>query len=202
MNFLTRNQDTEFHFMVDIETLATTSNAAITEIGAVNVSYLTKWFYHAHCIDNLNGEWNQATLDWRKENNLPWYGVGSTEVKNCKDVLIDFFESIQKEAAGRRPILWCKGTDFDAVIITNAARRYGIADLIPWKYNDINDVRTLLRLFPQFKVPRDQVKHNGLEDAIMQWTYLEKIANYVANLEYQCDPRVVRYTPATQGPVA
>lgn len=182
MNFLTRNQDTEFHFMVDIETLDTGNNAAITEIGAMSrQADGTNEFFHQHCIDDT-GSWSQATLDWRTENKLFWARVGDVGVDNVQYALSNLFEWIIRKAAGRRPILWCKGTDFDAVILSNAAKRNGIKEL-PWKYNDVNDVRTLLRLWPQFKVPRELVKHNGLEDAIMQWTYLEKIADHVARLE-------------------
>jgi len=191
MNFLTRNSDTEFHFMVDIETLAISSNAAITEIGCFGKARDgNNWFFRIECIDST-GEWSPHIFDWRLENHLPWATVSnSPDVVNCKEALLAFFEHIKFAADGRTPILWCKGTDFDAVILTNAARRYEIADQIPWKYNNINDVRTLLRLFPQFKVPHDQVKHNGLEDAILQWTYLEKIADHVAQMEYQYDPRI------------
>lgn len=184
MNFLTDNQDTEFHFMVDSETLATSNNAAITEIGAFSKQeFIRNECFHVHCVDT-EGDRSQSTLDWRKENNLPWAthdDLGYTATTIC-DALTQFFTWIEKKAAGRRPILWCKGTDFDAVILANAAKRNNIKEL-PWKYNDINDVRTLLRLWPQFKVPRDQVKHNGLEDAIMQWTYLEKIACHIAGLQ-------------------
>lgn len=193
MNFLTRNQDTEFHFMVDIETLATTSHAAITEIGAVAKNPDgTNEFFHVHCVDT-EGDYFQSTITWRRENNLPWPEPDevSDTVPYIDIALTRFFTWIETKAAGRRPIFWCKGTDFDAVIISNAAKRNNIAEL-PWKYNDINDVRTLLRLWPQFKVPKELVKHNGLEDAVMQWTYLEKIADHVAQLEYQYDPRVTK----------
>lgn len=180
-NFLTRNQDTEFHFMVDIETLATSNHAAITEIGAVGYGCE----FHTHCVDG-EGERSVETIEWRLANNLHWK---TESAPTLQQALNNFFAWIGIKADGRKPILWCKGTDFDATILANAARRTATASL-PWKYNDINDVRTLLRLFPQFKVPRDQITHNALEDAILQWTYLERIAEHVANLEYQYDPRV------------
>lgn len=181
-NFLTRNQDTEFHFMVDIETLDTGNNAAITEIGAMSrQADGTTEYFHQQCIDDT-GSWSQTTLDWRTKNKLFWARIGDVGVDNVQYALNNFFEWIIRKAAGRHPVLWCKETDFDAVILKNAATRNGITEL-PWKYNDVNDVRTLLRLWRQFKVPRELVKHNGLEDAITQWTYLEKIANHVARLE-------------------
>lgn len=182
MNFLTRNQDTEFHFMVDIETLATSNNAAITEIGAVTFAQIGDGLemFHIHCVDT-GGEWSDSTVQWRKDNNLPWAGPGDA-AGDIDYALKEFFAWIKQYAAGRRPVLWCKGTDFDAVIITNAARRNNIVEL-PWKYNDINDVRTLLRLWPQFKVSKEEVKHNGLTDAVMQFKYLVQIADHVATLE-------------------
>lgn len=177
MNFLTRNADTEFHFMVDIETLAVSSDAAITEIGAVGFNkHGAHCFFRVECIDTT-GARSEETMQWRTDNKLPWAKEEMAEVRFVDYALADFFQWITDTAEGRTPILWCKGTDFDAVILKNTAVRVSVDHLIPWKYNNINDVRTLLRLFPQFKVPRDQVTHNGLEDAILQWTYLEKIAN-------------------------
>lgn len=175
MNIFEKNHETEFHFMVDIETLAVSNNAAITEIGAVSMHSDTS--FHCECWDDY-GDRDPKTIQWRLDNNLYWVSEHSDPVSIA---LYRFFEWVNACAGGREPILWCKGTDFDAVIISNAAKRHHFE--LPWKYNAIRDVRTLLQFFPQFKVPKELVKHNGLADAIMQKEYLLKIANHIQDCE-------------------
>lgn len=176
MNIFVQNRETEFHFMVDIETLAVSSNAAITEIGAISISphptdNTRIDSFHEHCWDGY-GDRDPKTIQWRLDNNLPW---ASSEEKTVEAVLIDFCSWIKKVAAGREIYLWCKGTDFDAVIIKNAAAMREVE--LPWKYNSIRDLRTILHFFPQFKVPKELVKHDGLDDARVQMEALIKCAN-------------------------
>lgn len=186
-NFLTSNPK-ELHFMVDIETLDTAVTATITEIGAVvinppKVGGFSPMF-HQHCIDP-EGSTSTATLAWRTENNLLWYKVMEQDallVKNfqlyIKNVLENFFAWISEQCrlAEATPIMWCKGTDFDKRIIECAAQdRCGIQEL-PWAYNKFFDLRTLLYVFPQFKVAKELVKHNGLSDALQQASCLISIA--------------------------
>lgn len=192
-NFLTSNPK-ELHFMVDIETLDTAVTASITEIGAVVINPpkgcgFSPMFYQ-HCLDP-EGSTSNATLAWRTENNLLWYKVTEQEahlVKNyqlyIKNVLENFFTWISEQCqlAEATPIMWCKGTDFDKRIIECAAQdRCGIQEL-PWAYNKFFDLRTLLYIFPQFKVPKELVKHTGLEDALQQASCLIRIAEHLAEL--------------------
>lgn len=192
-NFLTSNPK-ELHFMVDIETLDTAVTASITEIGAVVINppkvIMLDRSFHQHCIDP-EGSTSNATLAWRTENNLLWYKVMEQDaqlVKNSqlyiKNVLENFFAWISEQCrlAEATPIMWCKGTDFDKRIIECAAQdRCGIQEL-PWAYNKFFDLRTLLYVFPQFKVAKELVKHNGLSDALIQASCLISIAEHLAEL--------------------
>jgi len=171
VDFLT--QPNEIHFMLDLETLATTPDAAITEIGCVRLD--TGRTFNCHVIDTL-GRRTPETILWRTENNLPWKHVVDAE-SNCYPLytaLGMFFDWLKLEANGAELVLWCKGTDFDKVIATAAAKSVDL--IVPWKYNNFFDMRTLLKLFPQFKVPKEQVTHTALEDAILQACQLLKIA--------------------------
>jgi hypothetical protein len=162
------DQETEFHFMVDLETLDTIPSAKITEIGACSI-YGT-YMFHSHCSDP-EGTTSVNTLEWRKAHDLPW----QEPAKRVDLVLVELFGWVNGIAGTRKPILWCKGTDFDAAIIKNCAERYGIGDQIPWSYNSVRDLRTLLSLFPEFKVPKESVIHNGLSDALQQAEQLRLI---------------------------
>jgi 3'-5' exoribonuclease-like protein len=167
----------EFHFMVDIETLAIHPHAKVTEIGAAGMSYTEGHLnFFAHCWDR-SGEEQPATIKWREENNLPW--KNKNEALDLYAVLQDFSNWIKKSAGTRTPIFWCKGTDFDAVILGNKFKWYQME--VPWKYNNIRDMRTLLSLFPEYQTPKDQVVHHGLHDAIAQRNQVRSILKDMQN---------------------
>lgn len=163
----------EVHFMLDLETLSVDPNAAITEIGCVRIC--TGRTFHLHVVDPY-GARSPETIIWRTENNLPWQTVVAQE-HNCYGLypaLSMFFDWLQLEADGKEIVMWCKGTDFDKVIATAAAKTVDLK--VPWKYSNFFDVRTLLKLFPEFKIPKEMVTHNALEDAILQARQLAEIA--------------------------
>ena len=180
----------ETHFMLDLETLALSPDAAITEIGCVNMN--TGKAFHCHVIDNY-GKRDPGTIAWRSENQLGWKIIVGAE-DDCYLLYVAlsmFFDWLQlqtvaapndldtvlqatKEGTVKTIVMWCKGTDFDNVITTAAAKSVDLT--VPWKYNNFFDVRTLLKLFPQFKIPKEQVTHNALEDAILQAGQLLRIA--------------------------
>lgn len=171
----------ELYIMLDIETLSTSHNACITEIGAVVVEK-PEIYFHQHCYD-LSGDVSQSTLEWRRQNYLPH--KPPNEVPGIANTLEDLFNWMKTlvTATGKELTIWCKGIDFDIIIIQNACKRYEITSQIPWKYNAIRDLRTLLAVFPQFKTPKELVKHNGLDDASDQAKVLNDILDYIAALE-------------------
>jgi inhibitor of KinA sporulation pathway (predicted exonuclease) len=167
------DHENEFHFMVDLETLATIPSAAITEIGAVAIEGIDA--FHTHCYDRL-GQRDEDTVQWRYNNNLLW--KNEREAPHISVALTEFFNWVEGKANGRPPILWCKGTDFDATIIKSACVNYSLST--PWKYNSIRDLRTLLSFFPQFVIPKSEVTHNALEDAAAQKRQLLQILELVS----------------------
>ena len=178
------------HFSVDIETLATTNNAAITEIGAViigPVPELQESFY-AQCVD-LHGEVDESTVKWRNSKGHIWIPRTPDTAIACfgiQTILPEFFNWIRTHstAKGLRCKLWCKGTDFDKVILSNCAKyRCNNLDL-PWRYNDFHDMRTVLQLFPGFKVSEDQIKHTAYDDAVLQADQIIKAADWLEELSH------------------
>ena len=171
---LFQNPD-ELHVMIDLETLALTEDAAITEIGAVLLVAKEgderSKFFQRDTIDTF-GRKDPNTIRWRKENELPWIEANVPKTVTLGYALNKALVDLNKwvESWKLKPevevIFWCKGTNFDAKILSHAYRIRGLTPF--WKYYNIADLRTILRLFPQFKVPKDQIPHKALTDALIQ----------------------------------
>ena len=195
----------ELHVMVDIETLSTSKDAAITEIGACivgsqGIPAIVQTTFHSTCVDPC-GDTDEATIRWREANNLPWLSWNEVSAPSIFDpehisvVLPKFFNWLNdcvEKTEKTKLIMWCKGTDFDKVILETAwdYRCYntnpsGAKMPIPWQYNNFHDLRTLLKVFPQFKVPKETVVHDGLQDSIQQAGQLVKIAEHITYLDYK-----------------
>jgi len=177
----------EIHIMVDIETLAVSHDAAITEIGAVVIEMLPSEegllrYFHEECDDPFGAK-DLDTIQWRNDHNLPWHQYPNVPVVG--ETLNRFFTWVETmgKIANAEPIMWCKGTDFDKKILETAAERNKLMHRIPWKYNKFFDLRTLLKVFPQFKVPRDSVAHNGYKDALQQAEQLVSIDSHIDALQ-------------------
>ena len=143
------------HIVLDIETLSTRSNAAITQIGladfiegedhilssgsmAIDPSqYESRAFREAFDISFDTVMW-QAKLP---EHLQPRVGLGGY----LSDALVVMVEHI----SGRRfeyenVRVWGNGPHFDAVIIEHAFDFFGMTP--PWGYNHLRDVRTACEL--------------------------------------------------------
>jgi hypothetical protein len=153
------------HVMVDIETYDVNPSAVILSIGAAEISLDDKptpcvypYFYteldintqfeRTKSIDTMN--W------WAAQGNPPIHGS-----LNIIDALGDFSSWLARFK--KTPIIWCKGTNFDVVILTHAFNQFSIP--IPWKYNNVRDCRTIFKIAGI--TPR-KAGHNALDDAIDQ----------------------------------
>ncbi len=145
-------------FAIDLETLATSYNAAIISIALKPFSvsggriyfpngYKDEFFLAVDatsCI--MQGmDVDPGTCYW-------WAGQSKEAKEQFKDPyplrfalgkMIDYVQSI-KEANGACKIrVWSQGTDFDIPILRNACRKVG--EETPWHYNDVVDARTFIR---------------------------------------------------------
>jgi len=176
--------------MVDIETLGTSSNAFIIQIGA--------------CVFNIStgeilSQFNMCT-DLSKESEikiegsiLDWWISDPTRLstlsnlfKNTdgklsnKDLMEEFYHWILKvQGIYMIKNMWGNGTTFDNVIIKNSFIKYGLC--YPIGYRNDMDMRTIIALASDISgeesqdfvkrncLPEDQLtNHNALSDAINQ----------------------------------
>jgi len=163
------------HIMLDLETMSTTSNAAIVAIGAVEFEPATgelgREFYHnvslASCQD--------AGLDV-EAGTVMWWLTRSEDARQALTetrlsligALSDFEHFTHLVRVDEEFCIWGKGSDFDNVILANAYRALGLQ--APWKYKNNRCVRTILALVPDAcdGVESEGTKHNALDDAIYQ----------------------------------
>jgi hypothetical protein len=200
MNFLTRNPN-ELHIMLDLETLSTqVPNARVTEIGACIITEHDNFLdsskqFHKHIHDIQHYPHTDAdTCLWRLEHKLPWVNKSAGAI-DPEAAIMSFFawlNALRNDGpnAPKEIIIWSKGIDFDIPIFKNLVTRYLGADYpLPWKYNAIRDMRTLMKTFPQFEIDRDAIEHTALADCINQSKCLVKIADFIQNnIDKSWDP--------------
>ena len=154
------------HIMVDMETLDTAGTAVILSIGACVIRQMPEddpcFYAEIDPSTQYMRTRSLRTLEWWKEQgNCP--DKGTTSLVDALRALRVYVESF-----GKRPIIWCKGTDFDAAILEHAYGQYGTNT--PWKYNDVRDFRTIKKMFGDSMIVtiENPQPHHALEDAIFQ----------------------------------
>jgi DNA polymerase III epsilon subunit-like protein len=157
------------HLMVDLETLATTPNAAILTIGAVtfdpNSNQIYNEFYRRvelESLDALDTYIDNSTLEWwGKQDKAAQDEAFDPEGREpIQNVLGDFY----KFCMGSNRF-WSHGAAFDIVILEYYFRK--INKSFPWNFWDVRDTRTLFDLGLDPEMPQAN-KHNALEDARRQ----------------------------------
>ena len=169
------SQDDPVHFMVDLETLDTAPTAVILSIGACIIpahahpADLETFYVTVHVDSQYMRSQSIQTIEWwKQQGNCPDYGITS-----LTDALRFLREYLLRHTT--KPIIWCKGTDFDTAILANAYRQAGTDT--PWKYNDVRDFRTVKKLFADSLVVLEPNlnPHNALADAVHQARELQAL---------------------------
>lgn len=170
------------HVMLDLETVASTSDAAILSIGVVafdpHSSALGSRFYEVLDVERQLKQYGRkmsfATMRW-------WMGQ-SVEARTV--FIQDHFDSVEGSlcnlsnwlSSNEPEGVWGNGSDFDNVITLNLFDEVGVAR--PWSHSKNRCFRTLknLKLPKEFIQPvREGTHHNALDDAIYQAQYLQAI---------------------------
>ncbi len=158
--------------MIDLETLCVKHTAKVISIGAVefnvNTGHLGREFYCA--VDRhtqAERTESQSTLNWWAKQsqeaqdaafNAPDAGLLSSALNGLRR----FIKPSQ--------VVWGNGSTFDISILEDA---YNFAS--PWKFFNVNDVRTVVRMAKVIGIDRPPMKvgtsHNALDDAIHQAKY-------------------------------
>jgi hypothetical protein len=154
------------HFMIDLETWDTTPSSVILSIGACVIGpnpIEDPTFYLELNPETQSGRsTSQDPMDWwAKQGNCPCYGTFG--LHDALGLLSDYLTQLAE-----RPIVWCKGTDFDTAILAHAYRSFG--EQAPWRYSDVRDFRTIKKMFEESMVTARQNPnpHNALADAVYQ----------------------------------
>jgi hypothetical protein len=189
-----------YNLMIDLETMSTSSNAAIIAIGACffdeNKIYDSKFYEKVSiqsCIDkgfDIDG----ATVLWwmkqsdsarkefaREENQLP--------INMCllafSNFIVNFFIENNQEFSKGKLVVWGNGSVFDNVVLKNAYQKCKIE--LPWIYKNDRCFRTLKNLFPMVEKPEDIEKHNAYYDALWQAKYAQLIFSYMGSKDINID---------------
>lgn len=173
-------------YMIDLETLGLKHDAVILSIGAVEFDsdgpILGRELYieldtdiqPAHVVDMSTLKWwiHQTTLG----NPIPIHG--KIKPRQACYMLIDFFGKLEKDAE-----IWANGINFDMPKLDYLME---IQDMyVPWKYNQVRDLRTLSKIFPHIPAPINQHKHNALSDAKCQAQYTADILYHIKEMKHE-----------------
>ncbi len=191
------------HLMLDLETLSTAADAAITQIGlapfwidgdgplepglCINVDPQS-------CI-NLGFRVDWSTTHWwmmqsqEARDSLPRPGEG-VPLPEALDRVEAYLEHLKEVAGDRKLHVWSNGATFDIPILAHAFARLGRRE--PWSYSAARDTRTLAMLALNAIRPEPVVKHNALDDAVAQ-------VRWVQNMWREARPNHVTTGPAPGG---
>lgn len=171
--------DLFMHLMVDIETLSTSSDAAILSIGAVffnpDVGILGDQFYAQISAEEAtrHGQVDGATLRWWMNQSPAAIEAAFNGQMSHQGALVAFSSfAANRYMRGPGPEtylrVWANGPSFDLTILEYAFRRAHLP--VPWSYRAPRDVRTILNLpgivLPE--TPETLVAHHALDDALLQ----------------------------------
>ena len=168
--------------MIDLETLATSTDAAILTIGAVKFDPFglemkepaMESFYVKVDIDSCH-DLGLTTSD----DTIEWWSRQSQEAQDAafdpegRIPITDAFHQLYKFCWGAKRV-WSNGASFDVVICETVFRKINKA--IPWKFWEIRDVRTAFDLGIDPKRP-PITAHHALEDAWNQAVGIQNVYN-------------------------
>jgi len=167
------------HIMVDLETLATTSDAVIMSIGAA------KFDLDSDAIDDVGFYASvsiESNLDLKRrisEETLIWWMKQDISAKAVfvepKQTLRASLEELADWIGEGEYFVWSNGGDFDIPMLGHAFTQVGMD--IPWKFRNSRCVRTYKNLpgAKAIRTPPGGIKHNALSDAVQQIKTLQAI---------------------------
>ena len=166
--------------MIDLETLATTPDAAVLTIGACKFDPKAKEI-HSTFYERIILETQEGYKRIINEDTLAWWSQQDKQIQEDAfgegDDRIDLKDAMKKLytfGLGTTNV-WSHGSIFDVVIIEDICRSFQQA--VTWKFWEVRDTRTL---FDLAKVDvRIEGKHNALTDAVAQAQAVQKAYSIV-----------------------
>ena len=166
------------HVMLDLETMGTSSQAAIVAIGAIEFDPVTgklgREFYRnvdlSDCIKHGLRVDGRTVMWWLSQSDEARQALMATHPIPLRDALLQFDEFMQYVDV---PSVWGNGAGFDNVILSNAYETVGLKR--PWSYKGDRDVRTMTMLGEIIGIQHEDAAHNALEDAKIQARYVSQV---------------------------
>ena len=168
--------------MIDLETLATSTDAAILTIGAVKFDpfgredqepSMTPFYVRVDLdsCDEIGLVTNDDTIAWWANQNKE----AQEEAFNTEDRIHvrDAFEQLYKFCWGAKRV-WSNGSAFDIVICETVFKRLNKA--VPWNFWQVRDVRTAFDLGINPQRP-PVTAHHALQDAWNQAVGIQNVYN-------------------------
>lgn len=164
------------HLMVDLETLSTSSHAAITQIGACFFDIKSGRIHQTFKVD-VFPDFEKYDVSF---STIKWWMQQSDEARGSV-----FGDDVERLSMGTAAVelnafisaivpsdwelrVWAMPAAFDVVILENAFATESFP--VPWKYNASRDVRTIMETAGFGKADRvePEVAHDALSDAVAQ----------------------------------
>lgn len=166
--------------MIDLETLATSPNAAVLTIGAVKFDPFNietdnptcEKFYVKVDLDSCD----ELGLDVN-DDTIAWWGQQSKEAQEeafsteGRIHIREAFDQLYKFCWGAKRV-WSHGASFDTVICENIFRKLNKA--VPWSFWQVRCTRTLFDIGIDPQRP-PVLKHHALEDAWNQTVGVQNV---------------------------
>lgn len=189
------------HLMIDLETLSTASDAAITQIGLAPFRIDGEGLAGEGKLINVDPQ-SAIDLGFRIDwSTTHWWMMQSQDARDAlpkpgeglavDSALVEVATYVRDLRAQHHNLhVWSNGATFDIPILGHAFRVCGMEE--PWKYSAARDTRTLAMLAMNALRPDPVVKHNALDDAVAQvlWTQ---------NMWREANGRMVNAGPAPGG---
>jgi hypothetical protein len=162
------------HYMVDLETMSTASNAAIVSVGIAeyNETDVLRTFYTnvdlKSCVE-AGLAVDPSTIMWWIEQASPARAALMKDSKHLTVALTGLATWLQDDGPSNIIRLWGNGASFDNAILASAYKALNLQQ--PWPYwgdRCFRTVRGEFALDPADQPPRVGTYHNALDDAVTQ----------------------------------
>lgn len=167
------------HFMIDLETMGLSPNAAILSIGICRFDQenIHETFYTnvrlADCLahgltttPSTEKWWSEQSVEAR----AAWQDANAPTLTDALTKMHQWFAPL---ASKRELCPWGNGADFDLVLLNSAHAALDVDS--PWEFWNHHCFRTMKNMFDVGKMPRTGTHHNALDDAITQAKHLQRI---------------------------
>lgn len=158
--------------MLDTETFGLSPDSLIVSIGGVffDETGLGVEGYWPLELNQLGRVIDPGTIAWWLQQSDEARQVFHPDVERhtIYEALTSLASAIEKDT-----LVWSNGADFDLPLLANAYKAIGMTT--PWGYKNTRCFRTLRAQFPDVEGPVGLTKHNALDDAKWQASFLVEV---------------------------